>query len=251
MNTPAPRPARINPDSRPVLYLVVTVTAVLAAVSFTVSFAGLVAVAAWAAIPGWLGWALPVFIDGAIIVYTMSMLVFRARGESTVFAWTVLLAFAAVSVAANAAHAYGEGDPADWRTWVGAGLAGLAPAGVAVATHTIARLTVAPPESAQAEAAPVVAAAVEVAAPEPLPAEDVPAATAPDATPAPPDRSHEPLPRVEPSTEATPQQALAMRAGGMSQRAIADALGVSKTTISRWLREHAAQEESQRLRAVG
>lgn len=83
---PSTSSAWINPDSRPVLRIVVTVTMLLALVSFAVSFAGLVAVAEWAALPGWLAWALPVFIDGAIIVYTLAMLVFRARGSSTRFA---------------------------------------------------------------------------------------------------------------------------------------------------------------------
>lgn len=73
--------ARINPDSRAVLFLVVGITTALALVSFVVSFAGLMAVAQWAALPPYLWWALPVFIDGAIIVYTMSMLVFRQRGS--------------------------------------------------------------------------------------------------------------------------------------------------------------------------
>lgn len=139
--------ARINPDSKAVLYLVLTVTTVIAAVAFAVSFAGLAAVSEWAQIPPRLSWALPVFIDGAILGFTIMILVFRARGESTVFAWIVLIAFTVISVGANAAHAYAEGAPEDWRTIVGSGLAGLAPAGLAVFIHGIARLLVAPPQA--------------------------------------------------------------------------------------------------------
>lgn len=138
--------ARINPDSKPVLYLVLTVTTVIAAVALTVSFAGLAAVSEWAQVPPRLSWALPVFIDGAILGFTIMILVFRARGESTVFAWFVLVAFTIISVGANGAHAYAEGVPEDWRTVVGSGLAGLAPAGLAVFIHGIARLLVAPPQ---------------------------------------------------------------------------------------------------------
>lgn len=137
--------ARINPDSKPVLYLVLTVTTVISAVAFAVSFAGLAAVSEWAQIPARLSWALPVFIDGAILGFTLMILVFRARGESTLFAWVVLIAFTIISVGANGAHAYAEGFPEDWRTIVGSGLAGLAPAGLAVFIHGIARLLVAPP----------------------------------------------------------------------------------------------------------
>lgn len=137
--------ARINPDSKPVLYLVLSVTTVIAAVAFAVSFAGLAAVSAWAQIPPRLSWALPVFVDGAILGFTIMILVFRARGESTLFAWVVLIAFTLISVGANGAHAYAEGAPDDWRTVIGSGLAGLAPAGLAVFIHGIARLLVAPP----------------------------------------------------------------------------------------------------------
>src|SRR5699024_7829730 len=121
--------ARINPDSKAVLYLVLTVTTVIATVAFAVSFAGLAAVSDWAQIPPRLSWALPVFIDGAILGFTIMILVFRARGESTVFAWIVLIAFTVILVSANAAHAYAEGAPEDWRPIAGSGLAGLAPTG--------------------------------------------------------------------------------------------------------------------------
>src|SRR5690625_1754971 len=145
--------ARINPDSKPVLYLVLSVTTVIAAVAFAVSFAGLAAVSAWAQIPPRLSWALPVFVDGAILGFTIMILVFRARGESTLFAWVVLIAFTVISVGANGAHAYAEGAPDDWRTVIGSGLAGLAPAGLAVFIHGIARLLVATPSvSVSAEA---------------------------------------------------------------------------------------------------
>jgi len=143
--SPSEQLARINPDSKPVLYLVLAVTTVIAAVAFAVSFAGLAAVSQWAQIPPRLAWALPVFIDGAILGFTIMILVFRARGESTIFAWVVLIAFTFVSVAANGAHAYAEGAPDDWRTILGSGLAGLAPAGLAVFIHGIARLLVASP----------------------------------------------------------------------------------------------------------
>jgi hypothetical protein len=127
---------------------------VLAGVSFALSFAGLVAVARWSGTPDTLTWAVPVFIDGAILVYTCAALVMRGRGESTAFASFVLGGFTLVSIAANAAHAAGAsaghviGDTSDWRTWAGAAIVALAPVAVFTSTHTIAQLVVAPPEVA-------------------------------------------------------------------------------------------------------
>lgn len=256
--------AWINPDSRGALRVVVMVTAMLALVSFAVSFAGLVAVAEWAAIPRWLAWALPVFIDGAIIVYTIAMLVFRSRGHSTGFAWTALLAFTAVSVAANSAHAYAEGNTGDWQTWVGAGLAGLAPAGVAVAIHTIAMLTVRPP-AAGGEVAQAPIAQTE----HQEPANGWPGAGAeasshstmrqPEQAPSqPPAGAEADRPRQRPhesgrSTGANSDtdlvaRAVTLREKGLSQKAIADELDRGKSTIGRWLREH--DQQARTLRAV-
>ncbi len=244
--------------------MVVVVTVLLALVSFAVSFAGLVAVAEWAAIPGWLAWAVPVFIDGAIIVYTIAMLVFRSRGHSTVFAWTALLAFTGVSVAANSAHAYAEGNTGDWQTGVGAGLAGLAPAGVAVAIHTIAMLTVRPPEEANEVGQRVIDQAQHQ---EPINERLAPHARASDhptsqqseraqswlpAIPA-PDCSQQRAQESGTSTGATSDtdlvtHAVTLREKGLSQKAIADELGRGKSTIGRWLRKH--DQQARTLRAV-
>lgn len=144
-------PARINPDSPITLSAAIVLIGLLMIVSFTMSSTALMDVARWAAIPRRLAWALPVLIDGAIIVFTLAMLIFRARGESTVFAWSGLAGFTGVSVAANAAHAAASGEVSDWRTWVGAALAGLTPGMVALIVHLMTDLGVAPPDVAQVE----------------------------------------------------------------------------------------------------
>ncbi|TGY78647.1 DUF2637 domain-containing protein, partial [Cellulomonas shaoxiangyii] len=92
--------SRIDPDTRAVVVLTVALVATLGAVSFAVSFAGLVAVAEWAELPRWLRWAVPVFVDGALLAYTLAILVQRARGESTRFSWAALGTFTLVSVGA-------------------------------------------------------------------------------------------------------------------------------------------------------
>jgi len=185
--------SRIDPDTRTVVLLTVALVATLGAVSFAVSFAGLVAVAEWAELPTWLRWAVPVFVDGALLAYTLAILVQRARGESTRFSWLALATFTLVSVGANAAHVLGTGDVTDWRTLVGAGLAALAPLGVLAATHTVADLAIARPGVGQ--------------------------------------RRDEPGQVVDQVAEARRLREVE----GLSHRAIAARLEVSKSTVARWV----------------
>jgi hypothetical protein len=140
-------PARINPDHLAVLIVATVLTALLAGTSFMLSFAALEAVATWAAVPPALTWAVPAFIDAAILVYTLAALVARARGESARAAWSSLALWTIVSVTANALHAWAD-IPDDVRTIAGMTIAGLAPIAVLLATHTLADLVVAKPASA-------------------------------------------------------------------------------------------------------
>lgn len=139
--------ARIQPDSRPVLVVATVITALLAAVSFLLSFNGLAEAASWANVPAWLAWALPAYVDGAILVYTVAALVFRSRGDDARLEWAALGLFAALSVAANGVHAWTSA-PAWLQVALGVTLAALAPVSVLLTTHTIAKLIVAPPGAA-------------------------------------------------------------------------------------------------------
>ncbi|MGP9529619.1 DUF2637 domain-containing protein [Glutamicibacter sp. AOP5-A2-18] len=65
------------------LWLAVSLVVFLGAISFMVSFAGLVAVAEWAGLPPAMRWTVPIFIDTAILVYSIAVLVHRSRGEKT------------------------------------------------------------------------------------------------------------------------------------------------------------------------
>ncbi len=149
--TTAHSPARINPDHLAVLIVAASLTGLLAATSFLLSFAGLSAVAEWASVPWWLTWAVPVMIDSAILVYTLAALVLRARGEKTKRTWCSLGLWAAVSVAANSIHAWTDA-PSDVQTVVGMTIAGLAPIALLLATHTLADLIVAKPDATAASA---------------------------------------------------------------------------------------------------
>ncbi len=145
--TTTPHPttsARINPDTRSALVLAMLATSLLVAISFTLSFAGLSALAPWAAVPRKLAPLVPAFIDGAILVYTYSALAARARHESTVRPWTWVALWTAVSASANAAHAWSAG-PGGWEGVVGAVLAGLFPIGSLLGCHEIADRMIARP----------------------------------------------------------------------------------------------------------
>lgn len=221
MTRTRPSPAagrRINPDSLKTLWFTVGAVAILGLTSFMVSFNGLHDVAAWVGLPWWMRWAVPVFIDIAILAYSMAAVIHRARGEATWPTWLTLGVFTVVSVVANAAHALakGEGETAV-QSWIGAGIASMAPLAVFAATEQISRLAFATDTAPQytpqdefvtaEELTPTVAAAGPVAAPRaPQRAQLDPVATEPETTPQTPevDSFEEPDPETAEAAEERP-----------------------------------------------
>lgn len=216
---------RINPDSLKTLWFTVGAVAILGLTSFMVSFNGLHDVAAWVGLPWWMRWAVPVFIDIAILAYSMAAVIHRARGEATWPTWLTLGVFTVVSVVANAAHALakGEGETAV-QSWIGAGIASMAPLAVFAATEQISRLAFATDAAPQytpheevvtaEELTPTVAAPGPVEAPRaPQRAQLDPVATEPEATPQTPevDSFEEPAPEsAEEAPAAEPETAEAV-----------------------------------------
>lgn len=143
---------RINPDSRQMLWLAVSLVGFVGAISFMVSFAGLVAVAEWAGLPPGMRWTVPIFIDTAILVYSIAVLVHRSRGDKTWPSWLSLGAFTFVSVLANVGHVLLLDQNVDsFQTGIGAIVAGMAPIGVFAATEELGRLAIARPQRRRAE----------------------------------------------------------------------------------------------------
>jgi hypothetical protein len=140
--------ARINPDAIPVLATAVILVALLMITSFSVSFSGIYEVSAWTGLPPFLQWLPAIFIDAAILAYTISLVVFKARGESTWRTFAGLVAFASVSVIANIAHtlAFWNGSLSDYRAWVGVLITASAPIAVLLASEEITRLAFQKPE---------------------------------------------------------------------------------------------------------
>jgi hypothetical protein len=139
---PKKKSKRINPDAMPVLYTAVALVTILMASSFVVSFSGIYEVSAWTGLPTTLQWLPAFFIDAAILAYTISLVVFKARGESTWRTLSGLTGFAAMSVVANVAHTlnYWNGNVTDYRGWIGVAITAAAPIAVLLASEEITRL---------------------------------------------------------------------------------------------------------------
>lgn len=241
------RPSRINPDTLPVLVLAVLLTAGLAGVSFTISYAALREVSAWATVPAALAWTVPVMLDAATVVYLLAVVVKRARHERAAGAWAALALWTAVSVAANAAHAYGV--PDELQRLVGTVVAALAPIAVLLATHTIADLIVARTDapsavvadtdtsaaSAEEEAAYTYSGADEDSSPDTT---DTNGSSGPTSTSGPSDvrRHTSPRPRTRGRTAEHRDVILRLAADGNSGYAIANKLGIGKTAVYELLR---------------
>lgn len=137
-----PARARLNPDSIPVLAVAVALVGVLMISSFVVSFSGLYDASEWTGLPQNLRWLPALFIDAAILAYTIALIVFKARGESVWRTVAGLTVFAGMSVVANIAHtlSYWDGSLSDFRAWVGVAITASAPIAVLLASEEITRL---------------------------------------------------------------------------------------------------------------
>jgi hypothetical protein len=139
---PKEQQARINPDSIPVLATAVSLVGVLMVSSFVVSFSGLYEASEWTGLPEYFRWLPALFIDAAILAYTIALIVFKARGESVWRTVLGLVGFATISVVANVSHtlAYWDGSLVDYRAWIGVAITASAPIAVLLAAEEIARL---------------------------------------------------------------------------------------------------------------
>lgn len=239
---------RIEADGPLVTGIAMALVAVLAAASFSLSFIGLMQAAAWAGIPERLRWLVPIVVDSTILVYAVAATVQRARGESTRISWVAVGFFTSVSVVANAAHVIAPDGVAQALTAsviFGAFLAAIMPVSLFFATHTTVALAVAPvhgtAEQRQRRAARKLAQSekrttgTDQGGPRKGPA-DGPLNGPVRTTRNGPLLDH-PGPGRKPKAKAEPSKVLELDAEGLSQRAIAEQLGVSKTTVARILSE--------------
>lgn len=142
------RAVPLLPDTKVSLWIAVSLVGILMASSFTVSFAGTYEVAAFMGLPRFLQWLPPLFLDMAILAYTIALMIFKSRGQSTWRTMSALGGFATLSVAANVSHTlnYWHGDLSNWRVWIGVILTAAAPIAVLLASEEIGRLAFAEPD---------------------------------------------------------------------------------------------------------
>lgn len=221
---------------------------VLAVASFSLSFLGLVQAAEWAGIPAQLRWLVPIVVDSTILVYAVAATVQRARGENTRISWAAVAFFTTVSVAANAAHVIapeGVAQALNAGVVFGAFLAAIMPVSLFFATHTTVALAVAPvqgtAEQRQRRAARKLVQSekrttgMDHPGPQNGPRKG-PARTTSNG-PLPDHKKDHPVSGPRPRVKADPAKVRDLDGQGLSQRAIAEQLGVSKTTVARILSE--------------
>lgn len=142
-NEESHRATRLNPDTPRVLGLAIFLVFVLMVSSFIVSFFGIWGVSTETTnLPGPITWLPALFLDAAILAYTISYFVFKARSEPVLKTRFALWAFALLSVAANVAHTLDGVTPemSAYSVAVGLMITGSAPIAVVLSTEEIARL---------------------------------------------------------------------------------------------------------------
>jgi len=234
--------SRIEPDSRTMVLLSLTLVGVLAAASFTLSFLGLIQAAAWAGIPEMLRWLVPVVVDSTILVYAVAASVQRARGESTTLSWMAIGFFTLVSVLANGAHVLapvGVARDVDSTVIFGAFLAAIMPVSLFFATETTVNLVVAPAYGSVAQRRKRARGQVVRADQMDHSKDQWTTSGGPRKGPlGGPGVDHlKDQPRTTPKTraEVDPVKVRELASENLSQRAIAQRLGCSKTTVARVL----------------
>jgi hypothetical protein len=141
--------SRINPDSPKVLVFAILMVFVLMISSFIISFFGIWGISAETTnIPGPLTWLPALFLDAAIIAYTISYFVFKARGEAVWRSRLAMWGFAILSVGANIAHTIQGFTDESTMLMMATGvlITGSAPIAVVLAAEEIARLAFEPPK---------------------------------------------------------------------------------------------------------
>ena len=140
--------ARINADNI-WLYRFVSLGVIAGALAaFATSWAGLLYVAGWQALPTEWQWLTPVMIDIPIVVLTLAALAKRSRGENHYWFLSFAIFLTALSGVANFAHTVAVRGLNDYTDWIGALLNTFAPAFVLLTTEVLGSLVTSPAKKA-------------------------------------------------------------------------------------------------------
>lgn len=171
------RTAQISPDRLAVGFFAISLVVIVMSSSMVFSYVGIAEAAAWTGVPFGIHVIAPIFIDGAIITYTVSLTIFEWRREDrhTIrHTKRVLRGFTLLSVGLNFAHtaSFWQWDFTVYEAWFGALISVAAPIAALLSAEEVVRLAFrrhAPSRPATSEAP----AMAEV--PAPTPPEDLPA----------------------------------------------------------------------------
>lgn len=126
------RTARVSPDRFWVAILAIVLVTVIMVASFVFSYVAIMDSGRWAGAIGWVQALAPLFIDGAIVTYTLALAIYESRGEDRKVRRRTrrrLWAYTLASVVLNAAHAaaFWDWDFSRMEAWFGVLIAVLAP----------------------------------------------------------------------------------------------------------------------------
>lgn len=214
MSVTVKRTAQISPDRLGVGIFAIALVMVVMSASMVFSYVAIAEAAVWTGVPLGIHWIAPVFIDGAIITYSVSLTIFEWRMEDrkTVrHTRRVLWAFTLLSVLLNFAHtaSFWRWDFTVYEAWFGSLIAVSAPIAALLSAEEVVRLAFRRHRAAVEAAA--TAAEAEAALTPVAPAEVPAAVVAVEAPPAEvdPPIEAEPLTVAAVVTEETPEPAAA------------------------------------------
>ncbi|MBN9214116.1 MAG: DUF2637 domain-containing protein [Microbacterium sp.] len=139
------RTAQISPDRLAVGFFAISLVVIVMSSSMVFSYVGIAEAAAWTGVPFGIHVIAPVFIDGAIITYTVSLTIFEWRREDphTIrHTKRVLRGFTLLSVVLNFAHtaSYWEWDFTVYEAWFGTLISVAAPIAALLSAEEVVRL---------------------------------------------------------------------------------------------------------------
>ncbi|MFV0533270.1 MAG: DUF2637 domain-containing protein [Cumulibacter sp.] len=223
--------------SRPVIVVAVTGTFLLAVGAFVLSYAALRDLAVLAGVPAEQAWLWPLIVDGVILEATISVVALRGGATpARRYAWVLLVAGAAVSVATNITHAV-VGADARVPTLVAALVASVPPLVLVAMTHLTVELirnaSPRPARSTEPHPAPALVPALPAAS------GSAQLTTGRTRTLSAGDNDRQAAPDAGGSgrevRERRRAEAARMAAEKVPLRQIARYFGVHPTTVSRWL----------------
>lgn len=239
---PAPeRSARIRPDSPRVAHVVVVFVILLGVSALLAGVPAILAAGEAAGLHPWLRPLLAVAIDGALIVYSLVIVVRRSRSESARLPWAATILLVAGSATIQVVHALDVIGPVSPMRVAGAAVVGVLPLLVALNSHLLTDLLVEAPKPVRKGRSKSTSKAV----PAPVTARKRPAVREPDvAAPTPLRAVRTPAEGVAVAVDADREvlrtKVLKMRSEGLSFGQISEITGVASSTAKRWAAAAAA-----------